>query len=190
MKNISPLKERHQQLLYLLISNGILLYGILALGWPLFPLVYLWWWEGVIETIVNIVFRKSRREKDAGFGELFLYGIYWVFIIVFVGLMGTPDGQRLLTLGVVFFQIPLFNLSLLILLLHLGFRFMRVEYIVPPPGITMGHIRLHVGIILGALALAFTPKLGLDGKMMMALVMLGIKMLLDWFSYRVNFTTS
>jgi hypothetical protein len=31
-----------KELLYLLISNSLLLYGILGLGWPVFPVVYLW----------------------------------------------------------------------------------------------------------------------------------------------------
>jgi hypothetical protein len=144
----------------------------------------------VLETIVNAVIRKQRRAPKSGIEELFPYAIYWIFIIVFIGLWGTPDEQRILSLGVVMFQVPLFNISLLVLMLYAGFRLVRNDHFVPEPGITLRHIRLHVGILLGALALFLSPKLGFDGKTMMALVLLGIKLLLDVVSYRATAATS
>ena len=114
------------------------------------------------------------------FNKLFIYFIYWVFVIVFLGMMAANNDQILGNLGVVMFQDKLFNLCLLLLILHLGFRVIKGN--LPGMEAFFLQIRLHVGIVLGGLAMFVSQYFEIDNVVPVALTVLGVKVLLDVWS--------
>jgi hypothetical protein len=168
---------------YLLASNGILLYGILTLGWPIFPLVFLWWWEGLLSTAVSTFIGKRQGRPEASWGQLFPYFVYLIFLIVFIGIMAAHDSDQVIfNLMVLFFKNSIFNLSLLLLILHLGYRVFNGAP--PREEIFYYQIRIHVGILLGALAIFLSQKLGISNLIPVALTVLAVKLLLDIWTVR------
>ncbi|WP_020538633.1 hypothetical protein [Lewinella cohaerens] len=174
------MKAKYENWIYLLASNGILLYGIVMLGWPIFPLVYLWWWEGLLSTAVNIFISKRLGIKEARWGQLFPYFVYWVFVIVFLGILASNSDQIIDNLGVVMFKDKLFNLCLLLLILHLGFRIIKGN--LPGAEVFLLQIRLHVGIVLGGLAMFVSKHFEVDNVVPVALTVLAVKVFLDIWS--------
>jgi hypothetical protein len=174
------MKAKYENWMYLLASNGILLYGIVMMGWPIFPLVYLWWWEGLLNTAVGIFISKRLGNKNASWGQLFIYFIYWVFVVVFLGVMAANHEQVLVNLGAVMFQDKLFNLCLLLLILHLGFRVIKGN--LPGYELLLLQMRLHVGIVLGGLAMFVSQYFEIDNVVAVALTILAVKVLLDVWS--------
>ena len=174
------MKAKYENWMYLLASNGILLYGIVMVGWPIFPLVYLWWWEGLLNTAVGIFMSKRLGNQNARWGQLFPYFIYWVFVIVFLGVMAASRDGILDNLGVVMFQDKLFNLCLLLLILHLGFRVVKGN--LSGAEVFFLQIRLHVGIVLGGLAMFVSQYFEIDNVVPVALTVLAVKVLLDVWS--------
>ena len=102
------------QVLFIIVSSGILLYGIAFLHKNFFFVIYIFWFESLMRTVFNYFkIRKAgkdltempeigvtsnnhvytledlnNRPKYARFyvtGNLFLLFTYWVFIIVMVG---------------------------------------------------------------------------------------------------------
>lgn len=176
------MKARYENWLYLLLSNGILVYGILELAWPIFPLVYLWWWEGLLNTTVSTFIGKRAGDKVAGWFQLFPYFIYWIFLVILLGVLAANNDQVLINLGVVMFKNIIFNLCLLLLILHLGFRIIRG--FPPREEVFLLQIRLHVGIVLGGLAMFASQKFGINNVIPVALTLLGVKGILDFWSIK------
>jgi hypothetical protein len=174
------MKAKYENWMYLLASNGVLLYGIVMMGWPIFPLVYLWWWEGLLSTAVGIFISKRLGNKNARWGQLFIYFIYWVFVIVFLGILAANRDQIIDNLVMVMFKDKLFNLCLLLLILHLGFRIIKGN--LPGYEVFLLQIRLHVGIVLGGLAMFVSKYFEIDNVVPVALTVLGVKVLLDIWS--------
>lgn len=174
------MKAKYENWIYLLASNGILLYGIVMLSWPIFPLVYLWWWEGLLSTAVNIFISKRLGIKEARWGQLSIYFIYWIFVVVVLGVIATSNDGMFNNLVIVMFQDKLFNLCLLLLILHLGFRVMKGH--LSGAEAFFLQIRLHIGIVLGGFAIFVSQYFGIDNVMPVALTVLGVKVLLDVWS--------
>ena len=176
------MKAKYENWMYLLASNGILLYGIVMMGWPIFPLVYLWWWEGLLSTAVSIFISKRMGNKAARWGQLFPYFVYWVFLLVFLGGMAATRDGIIDNLIVVMFQNKLFNLCLLLLILHLGFRIIKGN--LPGEEVFFLQMRLHIGILLGGLAIFASRYFEIDNIVPVALTVLVVKVLLDVWSSR------
>ena len=176
------MKAKYENWIYLLASNGILLYGIIMLGWPIFPLVYLWWWEGLLNTAVSIFISKRLGNTAARWGQLFPYFVYWVFLLVFLGGMAATRDGIIDNLIVVMFQNKLFNLCLLLLILHLGFRIIKGN--LPGEEVFFLQMRLHIGILLGGLAIFASRYFEIDNIVPVALTVLVVKVLLDVWSSR------
>lgn len=144
---------------YLVLSNSILGYGILILGWPLFPIIYLWWWEALLGSIMDRWLAKKNGVTELPERNLWLFGVYLIFILVLVGGIGSPPEQRFDNVATVFFGNPLFNLGLLLLVVYQGLRFYRND-VVEISAISFLQIRLHVGIVLGGLAIFIAQQTG------------------------------
>lgn len=165
-------------IIYLLISNVLLLYGVLALHWPIFPIVYLWWWEGLLGVMSDYFLWLRIDRTKASLQALFPYAIYIIFIVIFLGVIGARENNVLTNLSTLMFQDPLFNLSLLLLMIYTGHKFIRWER---PSDLNVGsmQIRIHVGIVLGGLAIFIAHKMDWENTTAMAIAILLVKIAMD-----------
>ncbi|WP_375562560.1 DUF6498-containing protein [Bernardetia sp. OM2101] len=111
--------------LFSLLVNGFTFFGIIVWKWNFFTIIYLYWAEEVIRIIFRffenrINYNKnqiSKAELKVKNGitrtMLFPMGIYFVFIIVIVGIIASPNSDATLdNLFTVFFRNMEFNLNL------------------------------------------------------------------------------
>jgi hypothetical protein len=156
----------------ILISNGIIVYGVLDLNWNFFMVLYTYWFGELFSSMFDkIKYRvlKSRNElpppvikeaNESQGGRFFFLFIYWVFIVVLVGFVTAPDkswGDNILV--IIFFN-KTFNLNLIFLLLGELGLFLRnfillrnydPHYVVSENGIMNKRTMImHISIIAGA----------------------------------------
>lgn len=161
--------------LYALLSNALQVYGVLALGWHFFPILYLWWWEELILSIFGIlklrrwrpVFLQSQSEQEVVQGEkaaqsrFFLLFIYLIFIVVMAGFMFAPHESYIENVITLAFGNKVFNLNLLLFVGLQIWVFWREDYgnQKADPAV-IGALRstfdlrssvIHIGLLLGAL---------------------------------------
>lgn len=94
----NSLKRFSPTVIALVLANLIPLYGVLALGWEVFPLMLLFWLENVIIGVFNVLrmLLAELQKPEAWFGKLFLvpffcvhYGMFtFVHGVFVVGLFG------------------------------------------------------------------------------------------------------
>ena len=130
-----------------------------------FYIIYLFWFSEVLRTIVDLVFFKkpslaTQATPAAKLGispRFFLLGIYWVFIVVFFGLIANYDNDAAMNINfqVVSFQNIFFNLNLMFIVIE-RIIYHRMNRNLEPSydAFTANMIVLHVSIILGG-ALTF-----------------------------------
>ena len=155
-------------LLSILLSNGIIVYGVLSLNWNFFMVLYTYWFGELFSSMFDkIKYRvlKNRNElpqeiNEAQGGRFFFLFVYWVFIVILVGFVTAPDktwGDNLL---VIIFLNKTFNLNLVFLLLgELGLflrnffllRNYKAEKIIQENGMMNKRtMTMHISIIAGA----------------------------------------
>lgn len=173
-----------------------ILYGQITV----FYLIYFFWWYEVIRIVVDsLCFKKNpnavidSEQNTFNFGMLFQMGIYFVFIVVFFGLMANWENKNIMIINfeILWFQNWFFNLNLLFVLfervyIHKAKLPVKVSF----GSFTPNMIVLHVAIILGALILffivknypeIFTPN-NLWGSVLIVMPFLLSKRLVQYFS--------
>lgn len=173
-----------------------ILYGQITV----FYLIYFFWWYEVIRIVVDsLCFKKNpnavidSEQNTFNFGMLFQMGIYFVFIVVFFGLMANWENKNIMIINfeILWFQNWFFNLNLLFVLfervyIHKAKLPVKVSF----GSFTPNMIVLHVAIILGALILffivknypeIFTPN-NLWGSVLIVMPFLLLKRLVQYFS--------
>ena len=132
-----------------------------------FYIIYLFWWNEVITLVVGRVFDKIyKREKFLSIGKerssrFFLLGIYWVFILVFFGLMANWDNTEIMMIN---FSVLLFKNYFF--LANLGFFILeQCKYNIQHKDEASQHstfttnmVVLHISIVLGGLVIFFVVK--------------------------------
>ena len=159
------------ELLKILLSNGVVVYGVLYLGWNFFMVLYSYWFNEFLSSIADKVrfnTLKTRnqlpfiKDKKLADGRFFILFIYWVFIVVIVGFVTAPSktyGENLL---VIFFMNKTFNLNLLFILLGEIVLYLNVFFILKnysPDTIVLKNsmmnkrtMIMHISIIFGTFA--------------------------------------
>ena len=172
--------------LYLLLSNAVLMYGLLEQDWPLFPIIFLWWWEGIINYVADRFIRRLRKTEAAAPGfPLFVYFIYLVFIIVLAGFMGAAnDDQILINLQTLMLHNPLFNISLLLLFVYQGLRILSRDIETQGMLSFWLQIRLHVAIVFGGLGIFLARQFDWHYPTAILVAFLTVKIVMDYIAWR------
>lgn len=178
----------------LLIMLVITMLGIVQGQVTVFYIVYLFWFEELIRTVVDFGYlwrdKKGIAEKinfiRTSFGSFFILFIYFVFIVVLFGFMLNWNNPHLLgqNLLVLMFRNWYFNTNLMLFLAqYIYFRNQADNTQLQMPLFSRRHIILHISIILGALIqLAIAPNFDLENRWVSALVILPfllLKIVLD-----------
>ncbi len=113
--------------LFSLIVNGFTFFGIIVWKWNFFTIIYLYWAEEVIRIFFkffenrinykhNQISKSEFKQKNKMTWTMFFpMGIYFVFIIVIVGIIVAPNNDAVIdNLLTVFFRNGEFNLNLLL----------------------------------------------------------------------------
>lgn len=166
MKNLSNLD--------LATTFIITLIGIYQGQVTAFYVVYLFWFQELIRTIIDFIFiiRSKDETLDKSvffrnfFSSLFLMFIYLVFIVGLFGVMlnwGNIPAMRINVLTVIFRNMY-FNLNILLFIgQYVYFKKIDNKTSSPIDVFNRRHILLHISIILGGfLQLSIVPRLKLD----------------------------
>jgi hypothetical protein len=158
------------------VTLVITIWGIVQNEVTVFYIVYLFWFQEFIRTVVDFVYlflqQKRIREKlqfvQVAFGSFFVLFIYVVFILVLFGFMLNRDNGKLLgnNVLVLLFRNWFFNINLL---------FFSAEYIYlranadnrNPEMVVFNrrHIILHISILLGAfIQLVIVPEYQFENR--------------------------
>lgn len=164
------LSQVHRSALAEYLSLGAMtLFTIIAVAnksISVFYIIYLFWWDELLKSVFDVlkyVFKKPYISNPKSFfldtkGRFFFLMIYIVFIIVFFGFMIDWKNKDMVGLNfeVFLFMNPLFNFSLISILLREIYLFRHPEEsIITHTAFSSGIITLHVSIILGILLWAF-----------------------------------
>ncbi|WP_291728374.1 DUF6498-containing protein [Bernardetia sp.] len=124
--------------LFSLLVNAFTFLGIIVWKWSFFTVIYLYWAEEVIRIIFKLIENKVAHQKNKKIPPkertisneqlryeykstkvmLFPMAIYFVFIIVIVGIIASPNSDATIdNLRTVFFKNMEFNLNLLLALI-------------------------------------------------------------------------
>lgn len=163
--------EVYISLLKILLSNAVVVYGVLYYDWNFFMVIYSYWFGELISSIfdkIRLKTLKSRGElpitenKGQTDGRFFFLFLYWVFIVIIVGFIVAPSklyGENIL---VIFFLNKTFNLNLLLILLgefvlcfgvfYISKRYDAAEIIAKNRLMNKRTLIMHVSIIFGTFA--------------------------------------
>lgn len=161
-----PLKYHHQWEAFFFMVLTIL--SVLNGQTTVFYLIYFFWWFELIRVLVDRMFSQKNphavyeTHHKTNFGSnLFLLGIYWVFIVAFFGFIaGAKDTNIILTnMEVLFFKNWFFNGNVLFVLLQRWYLHTTQQ----PLRIYVGAfnpntIVLHIAIIIGGFVMFFVVK--------------------------------
>jgi hypothetical protein len=114
-------------LFMVLLSNGVVVYGVVSLNWSFFMVIYSYWFGEVISSAFDVVkLRTLKRrnelpyienEKQEKQGRFFFLLVYWVFIVMIVGFITAPSNSFGENIRVIFFMNKIFNINILCVLL-------------------------------------------------------------------------
>lgn len=132
-----------------------------------FYIIYLFWWNEVISAVLTWVFDKIYKRKKLPVssaersGRFFLLGIYWVFILVFFGLIANWNNHELMivNMNVFLFRNVFFLANLAFFVLEQCKYHIQNKYDTQQNStFTPNMVVLHISIILGALIIFFVVK--------------------------------
>lgn len=122
---ISLMKRNNKNIFPLLVlSNLFPLLGVMREGWPFFLVLYVFWLEMLIITFFEEIKMIVSRAGEHGWEKLrlmFFYGLvrggifcfYLIFIIVFIGLLGTSKEQHITVIKALIFRNTILNIAIL-----------------------------------------------------------------------------
>jgi hypothetical protein len=132
----------------------------------IFYIIYFFWWTELIRIIAVAIYgfrNESREEKQVSlsiFGPLFMMAIYFVFIVVFFGVIASWGNEEvtMVNMGILFFQNWFFNVNLIIVALEqFLFRGKQSNSLGIDP-FTPSILVLHISIVLGGILMFFVVK--------------------------------
>lgn len=134
----------------------------------IFYLINFFWWSEFLRIIIDDLFSPYNEnavivnpQNDSLMGSLFQMGIYYIFIVVFFGLITNFNNTDLLitNMSILLFKNWYFNLNLIYLIIERVLIHQSKQKLEIYSGIfTPNMIVLHISIILGALILFFVVK--------------------------------
>lgn len=180
MKNCDrTIVSKNRNLLQIEVWTTLLL-SILAI-WQnqvtVFYMIYLFWWQEFLRTIVDVLlgsYRGEQSRKGMVLGSFFILFIYLVFIVVIFGLVLAFRHKEhfILNANIMFFKNWWFNSNLLLFLIeYIFYRNVQHKGEVTIQVFNPRHIILHISIILGAFVqMLLVPKLALNPTLSSLLV--------------------
>lgn len=134
----------------------------------IFYIIYFFWWNEFIRVIVDrLLYKKNSNAllvsggQNSMFGNFFLMGIYFVFIVVFFAVIANWRNQDItfINLNILFFKNWFFNINLIIVLVQrIYLHTSKQELLIPLGLFTPNMIVLHISIIVGGLIMFFIVK--------------------------------
>lgn len=121
----------------------------------IFYILYLFWWNEVLYSVVTYYFKKRKNLEANLSSKFFLMGIYFIFIVVFFGFIAHYKNYDLVAINfeILFFKNMFFNFNLLLFLLEIIWFYKtnpnEIEQATIHP-FSARAIILHISIILGA----------------------------------------
>ena len=171
----------------------ITLLGITQGQVNVFYIIYLFWFQELIRTLVDFVYliweKKTIREKfdfiKISFGSFFILFIYVVFIVLLFGFMLNWGNRDLLgkNILVLMFRNWYFNANMLLFLAeYIYFRSKSDKTNLQMPLFSRRHIILHISIIIGGfMQLVVVPSFKLENNIWAsALVIVPFLLLKIW----------
>lgn len=171
----------------------ITLLGITQGQVNVFYIIYLFWFQELIRTLVDFVYliweKKTIREKfdfiKISFGSFFILFIYVVFIVLLFGFMLNWGNRDLLgkNILVLMFRNWYFNANMLLFLAeYIYFRSKSDKTNLQMPLFSRRHIILHISIIIGGfMQLVVVPSFNLENNIWAsALVIVPFLLLKIW----------
>ncbi len=162
--------EVYISLLKILLSNAVVVYGVVYLSWNFFMVIYSYWFGELISSIVDKVRYTTLKNRDQlpkvdakqADGRFFFLFLYWIFIVIIVGFIVAPSktyGENIL---VIFFMNKFFNLNLLFVLLgelalyfntfFVSKNYEASEIVVQNSMMNKRTLIMHISIIFGTFA--------------------------------------
>ncbi|WP_346236852.1 hypothetical protein ABDK00_013585 [Niabella insulamsoli] len=152
-----------------LVFIAFTLLSILNQKTTIFYIIYLFWWTELLHLLIGRFFLRKQWRAASGpktqqpsmFNHLFLMGIYWVFIIVFFGLMANWRNEDIMMVNfeVLLFRNLFFNLNLAyIIMVRIGYCKTLTDLPPTPSLFTTGMIILHISVIVGGILMFFVVK--------------------------------
>jgi hypothetical protein len=132
----------------------------------IFYIIYFFWWTELIRILAVAIYgfrNESREEKQVSlsiFGPLFMMAIYFVFIVIFFGVIASWGNEEvtMVNMGILFFQNWFFNVNLIIVALEqFLFRGKQSNSLGIGP-FTPPILVLHISIVLGGILMFFVVK--------------------------------
>jgi len=134
----------------------------------LFYILYLFWFNELIRIVVDRIFLnrnpniKNKSEEPIHFlGSFFQMGIYFVFIVVFFGIIANWGNKDItfINVEVFLFQNWFFNANLLIVLFErIYVHLIKQPVVISAGSFTPNMIVLHISIIIGGILMFFLVK--------------------------------
>lgn len=186
--------HRIETLTFLLIT----LLGVANGQVTVFYIVYLFWFQELLRTLVDffVIIRQKKTIAEKwqflkmSFGSFFIMWIYFVFIVLLFGFMLNWYNSDLLgdNMLVLLFRNWYFNINLFLFLVeYIYFRTQTDNTKLKIYPFNPRHIILHISIILGAvIQLGVVPRLEIESKWTSALVILPFMLLKLWIDKPAN----
>ena len=112
-------------LLFILLSNAVIVYGVLSLNWNFFMVLYSYWFGELISSVFDTIKYRTLKKRNELLeadenkettGRFFFLFVYWVFIVILVGFITAPDKTWGDNIFVILFLNKTFNFNLFLLL--------------------------------------------------------------------------
>jgi hypothetical protein len=164
--------QRADTLTFLVITS----IGLFQNQVTVFYIVYLFWFQELIRTVVDFMFLVSKKQTiqekwffaKLSFGSFFILFIYFVFIVVLFGFMLNWRNSDLFISNVLvlFFKNWYFNVNILLFLAeYIYFRAQADNSNLQLQVFNQRHIILHVSIILGGVMfMVVLPKINITSE--------------------------
>lgn len=181
-----------------LVFLFITLLGLVNNEVTVFYVIYLFWFQEFIRTVVDFVYlllrKKTFKEKisfvKVSSGNFFILYVYLIFIVVLFGFMLNWGDRELLgkNVLVLLFRNIYFNTNILLFLAeYVYFRSKANNTELQLYTFNRRHLVLHLSIIAGAfIQLAFIPNYNIDNKWGSVLVILPFLLLKIFLDKRLK----
>ncbi|HVD96612.1 MAG TPA: DUF6498-containing protein [Cytophagaceae bacterium] len=126
--------DRALTVLTVLLSNGIVVYGILFLHWSFFMVLYSYWFgELIVSIFERIAYQRVKKRKELtssvgrkeSEGRFFFLLVYWLFIVLVVGFIAASENKFGENLIVMSFRDRPFNISILVVFIGTALLYYR-----------------------------------------------------------------
>lgn len=200
------MKKDNQWKLGLLVANLFPLVGVFEQNWSLFIILYIYWFETLVQSFFNAVriistpnyIGKWRKAIFYFLGRFGVFVIYMIFLIVFIGFLEQADEVQTQNLMALAFRNKLFNITILNFIIFNLFDYIfnfRLSLSTTEKQNTVAKyigffdsrtITMHIVIILCAVIYSFVANKIIHNNTIINIILfsifIAVKSLIDWSS--------